>query len=124
MERFIPEFSFALGVVLAGIVAALVYRLRDRDFKHTIAAYDRLLDKRDAEYESLKEEKESILDRLHATRNLPPGKVDMTEERQERREKEQKREAEGPQRPHRISRGPYDTAVSNMLAESKRQREA
>lgn len=76
-----------IGMVSVGVPGFLFFRLREKGFQKVNEAYERIVEKSDARLAS-------VMDRLHATKNLPPEKVDMAELHQERREEEKERQIE------------------------------
>ena len=111
-----PLIVFILGLAVAGVLAWLIFRQRERDFKSATDAYARLLDKRDDEYTTL-------LDRAFILRNLPPSKVDANAEYEERAQKEREaaaRRAEQGAMPSRI--GPLDSAQLQATMNARREK--
>lgn len=118
MASYLPIVTFVLGLLVAGVFAYLMGIARERDFKHTIAAYARLIETDDTRFSS-------VMDRLHATKNLPPEAVNMKSEHEERREQSRIKKQEMDdlglgQIPKR--HGPVDSGVLEMELQVLRDR--
>ena len=110
----VPLFTFIAGLAVAGVLAWLIFRQRERDSKGTNDAYARLLDKRDAEYTTL-------LDRAFILRNLPPAKVDANAEYEERAQKEREEAEERKRNPMPKRYGAVDRAQIEATMKARRE---
>jgi len=114
---YVPLITFIAGLAVAGTLAWLIFRQRERDFKSATDAYARLLGIRDGEYTTL-------ADRSFITRNLPPSKVDANAEYEERaqREREAAAERKNNPKPHRI--GAVDSAQLEAVMKARQKRDS
>lgn len=104
-----------MPAVFVLIVASLYIWQQRRDFKSTIAAYSRLLDRRDHEYEALS-------DRWYARQNLPPNKVELKDEYDEHREQAKQARVERKNGGPISAVGPVDSVVLQMEMDARRAR--
>lgn len=113
MAPYTPVITFVLGLLVAGTLGALVALAQERNFKNTVAAYARIIETDDKRFAN-------VMDRLHASRNLPPENVDMAVERAEQRERAKTRSQEKSIYPKRV--GPNDSTLLAMELDVRRQR--
>jgi hypothetical protein len=115
---WLPHALYGVALLIITSAFWLVSRIMRTTYRDTIAAYQRLLDQRDAEYTAL-------ADRSFAMKNVPPSGVDMTAVYEERREEQREKKAierqnggpvRGPQ-----PRGPVDRAQLEMEASRRRE---
>lgn len=105
-----------IPAVFVLLVAGLYIWQQRRDFKSTVDAYSRLLDRRDHEYEALS-------DRWYARQNLPPNKVELKTEYDEHKERaEQARVERKNGGPVTSAIGPADSVILEMEMEARRAR--
>ncbi len=114
MQSYAPLITFILGLAVAGTLAWLIFRQRERDSKGTNDAYSRLLNTRDAEYTTL-------LDRAFIFRNLPPAKVDANKEYEERAQKEREAAEERAKNPTPHRYGAVDRAQIEATMKARRE---
>lgn len=104
-----------IPAVFVVLVASLYIWSQRRDFKSTIAAYSRLLDKRDKEYEALS-------DRWYARQNLPPNQVNLKDEYNEHREEAKQARVERKNGGPINAVGPVDSVVLQMELDERKAR--
>lgn len=113
MQPYLPIITFVLGLLVAGTVGTLVALARERDFKHTVAAYARIIETDDKRFDS-------VIDRLYVSKNHAPSQVDLKSEHEARRERAQARSQERQDIPRRV--GPVDSGTLEMELQVRRAR--
>lgn len=104
-----------IPAVFVTIVATLYILSQRRDFKSTVAAYNRLLERRDNEYVAL-------LDRWYARQNLPPNQVSLKDEYKEHKEKAEQARVERKNGGPVNAVGPVDSVVLQMELDERKAR--
>lgn len=104
-----------IPAVFVVLVASLYIWSQRRDFKSTVDAYSRLLERRDHEYVTL-------LDRWYARQNLPPTKVELKDEYNEHREEAKQARVERKNGGPVNAVGPVDSVVLQMEMDERRAR--
>lgn len=112
----VGDLSPYILAVFVLLVAGLYIWQQRRDFKSTVDAYSRLLDRRDHEYEALS-------DRWYARQNLPPNKVELKTEYDEHKEAAKQARVERKNGgPLGRATGPIDSELLQIELDERRAR--
>lgn len=76
-----------IGMIGAGVPAIIFARQRNQAFQKVVDAYAKMVEKGDERFVS-------VMDRLHATKNLPPSDINMAALYQERHQEDRERRIE------------------------------